>query len=104
MTVIAGDTRTAIVGEEGDKLKSFESGIDDYITKPFSPRELVARIKAVLRRHGTPEDDLLEAAGIRMNLRSHQVTIMDKTVHLGPTEFRLLQVLMRHPERAFDAA
>ncbi len=89
-------------GEEADKLKSFDSGVDDYVTKPFSPRELVARIKALLRRSGSPEDDLLEVGGICLNLSSHVATVGGNEVHVGPTEYRLLELLMRHPNRAFD--
>jgi two-component system, OmpR family, phosphate regulon response regulator PhoB len=89
-------------GEESDKLRSFDSGIDDYVTKPFSPRELLARIKALLRRSGTPEDGVLQAAGIALDTQSHRLTIDGQEVHLGPTEFRLLEFLMRHPNRAFD--
>jgi len=89
-------------GEEADKLKSFESGVDDYVTKPFSPRELVARVKALLRRTGIPEDSILVMQGIRLDLNSHRITIDGDAVHIGPTEFRLLELLMRHPDRAFD--
>jgi two-component system phosphate regulon response regulator PhoB len=89
-------------GEEGDKLKSFDVGVDDYVTKPFSPRELLARIKALLRRSGAPEDNVLELGDIRLDLDSHRVTIRGEAVHIGPTEFRLLELLMRHPERVFD--
>jgi len=88
--------------EEGDKLKSFDSGVDDYVTKPFSPRELLARVKALLRRSGAPEDNLLEVGGIKLDLNGHRVSIGDEAVHMGPTEYRLLELLMRHPERAFD--
>jgi len=89
-------------GEEADKLKSFDSGVDDYVTKPFSPKELMARVKALLRRTGAPEDDLLEVGGIRLDLTSHRVSIGDEPIHMGPTEYRLLELLMRNPERAFD--
>ncbi|XOV81620.1 MAG: phosphate regulon transcriptional regulator PhoB [bacterium] len=89
-------------GEEADKLKSFDSGVDDYVTKPFSPKELMARVKALLRRTGAPEDNLLEVGGIRLDLASHRVSIGDEAIHMGPTEYRLLELLMRHPERAFD--
>jgi two-component system phosphate regulon response regulator PhoB len=89
-------------GDEPDKLKSFASGVDDYITKPFSPRELLARVKALLRRSGAPENNLLEACGITLNLDSHRITIQGNDVHTGPTEFRLLELLMRNPDRAFD--
>lgn len=89
-------------GEESDKLKSFDSGVDDYIVKPFSPRELIARVKALLRRTGTPDDGLLEAGSISMDLAAHQVRIGGEDVKLGPTEFRLLEQFMIHPDRAFD--
>ena len=75
-------------GDEPDKLKSFASGVDDYITKPFSPRELLARVKALLRRSGAPENNLLEACGITLNLDSHRITIQGHDVHTGPTEYR----------------
>ena len=88
--------------EESDILKSFESGIDDYMSKPFSPKELVARIKALLRRSGAPTDDLLEASGIRIDLVSHRVTIDGVDVNIGPTEYRLLELLMRNPDRVFE--
>ena len=88
-------------GEETDKLKSFDSGIDDYITKPFSPKELVARIKALLRRSGAPEDGVLAVGPIRLDLNAHKVTIADAPVKVGPTEFRLLELFMRNPDRAF---
>jgi two-component system, OmpR family, phosphate regulon response regulator PhoB len=89
-------------GEETDKLKSFETGIDDYITKPFSPRELVARVKALLRRSGTPPDGIIEASGIKIDTQGHRVLIDDQVVRMGPTEYRLLEFLVRHPNRAFD--
>jgi two-component system, OmpR family, phosphate regulon response regulator PhoB len=89
-------------GEESDKLKSFDSGVDDYITKPFSPRELIARVKALLRRTGVPVDGRLEAHGIELDTKSHRLSINGQAAHLGPTEFRLLEFLMRHPDRAFD--
>ena len=89
-------------GEEADKLKSFDAGIDDYMTKPFSPRELIARIKALLRRSGQPEDGVLALGRLKLDTRGHQVAVDEKQVHMGPTEFRLLELLMRNPERAFD--
>ena len=89
-------------GEEIDKLRSFEAGVDDYVTKPFSPKELTARIKALLRRTGQPENNELQIAGIRMDLTSHRLFVNDKEVSIGPTEFKLLELFMRHPNRAFD--
>ncbi len=89
-------------GEESDKLKSFDAGIDDYLTKPFSPRELIARIKALLRRSGDPEDGIIVLGRLTLDTRGHHVAIGEDPVHVGPTEFRLLELLMRHPDRAFD--
>jgi two-component system phosphate regulon response regulator PhoB len=88
--------------EETDVLKSFDSGVDDYMSKPFSPRELVARIKALLRRAGVPDDEVIEASGISMELNSHRVTINGEAVNIGPTEYRLLELLMRNPDRVFE--
>ena len=88
--------------EESDKLRSFASGVDDYVTKPFSPKELVARIKALLRRTGAPEGDSIERSGISLNRASRRVTVDGQELQIGPTEFRLLEVLMRNPDRAFD--
>ena len=89
-------------GEEPDKLKSCDVGIDDYITKPFSPRELLARIKALLKRSGTPENNVLESNGIQLDLNSHRVTINGQEIHTGPTEYRLLELLVRNPDRVFN--
>ena len=88
-------------GEQADKLKSFDSGVDDYITKPFSPRELVARMRALLRRAGTPEDGVLKSGPLRLDLNAHKLSVAGKAVKIGPTEFRLLELFMRNPNRAF---
>lgn len=86
--------------EEADKIAGLEAWVDDYVTKPFSPRELKARIKAVLRRR-SPEsvEEVLEAGPINLDPSTHRVTADGKTVELGPTEFRLLRFFMARPER-----
>jgi two-component system phosphate regulon response regulator PhoB len=90
-------------GEEGDKLRGLDSGADDYVTKPFSPSELIARIRAVLRRtKPTPADETLRYENLTMDLASHRVRRDGREVHLGPTEFRLLRYLLEHPGRVFS--
>ncbi len=90
-------------GEEEDKLKGLETGADDYITKPFSVKELEARIKAVLRRRA-PEltQDLIEYHGLRLDPASHKVSGNGKTLSMGPTEFRLLHFFLTHLERVYS--
>jgi len=91
--------------EEHDKLSGLEIGADDYITKPFSPRELNARIRALLRRRAPQTtDDIVEASGLKLDPVSHRVSGNGKPLTLGPTEFRLLHFMMTHPERVYSRA
>lgn len=90
-------------GEEGDRIRGLNGGADDYMTKPFSPRELIARVRAVLRRaRPALSEEKLAYADINMDLAAHRVTRSGRHVHLGPTEFRLLRYLLEHPGRVFS--
>ncbi|HEX8961666.1 MAG TPA: phosphate regulon transcriptional regulator PhoB [Rhodocyclaceae bacterium] len=87
-------------GEEADKVQGLTAGADDYVTKPFSPKELLARIQAVLRRQRPHvAEDIIEVGGLRLDPVTHRVTAGGAQVSLGPTEFRLLHFLMAHAER-----
>ncbi|MBC5766618.1 phosphate regulon transcriptional regulator PhoB [Ramlibacter albus] len=87
-------------GDEPDKVQGLDAGADDYITKPFSTQELLARIRAVLRRRAPEQvSDSVTIAGLTLDAGTHRVTWKDKPLKLGPTEFKLLHYLMKHPER-----
>jgi two-component system phosphate regulon response regulator PhoB len=90
-------------GEEADRVRGLTAGADDYVVKPFSPTELLARVSAVLRRSTTAApDEKLSHGGIVMDVAAHRVTRAGEVVHLGPTEFRLLRVLLKRPGRVFS--
>ena len=89
--------------EEQDKVSGLEGGADDYVTKPFSPRELLARINAVLRRsQSAAKDEVVLAGGLSLDAAGHRVMVGEATVPLGPTEYRLLSFFMTHPERVYS--
>lgn len=89
-------------GEEADRLRGFETGADDYVVKPFSPSELVARVRAVMRRaRPSLTADVLDYGGVAVDLSTHKVTRNDRPVHLSPTEYRLLHVLIEKPCHVF---
>ena len=89
--------------QERDKIEGLDAGADDYITTPFSPKELLARIRALLRRRAPQlTDDTIEVDGLRLDPPTHRVSAGDKEVRLGPTEFKLLHFFMTHPERVYS--
>lgn len=90
--------------EERDKVSGLEGGADDYITKPFSPRELVARIHAVLRRSAMMDTEIVAAGVLELDAAGHRVLASGTEIRLGPTEYRLLQFLMTHPDRVYNRA
>ena len=88
--------------EEHEKITGLDGGADDYITKPFSPRELIARINSLLRRTSSAPDSVLMAGELKLDPASHRVTAGDREINLGPTEYRLLKFLMENPERVYS--
>ena len=92
-------------GEEMDRVNGLEAGVDDYVVKPFSARELIARIKAVLRRsQGDDGSGVIELGGLRLDGPAHRVYAGEEPVAIGPTEYRLLHFFMTHPERVYSRA
>ncbi|WP_150046294.1 MULTISPECIES: phosphate regulon transcriptional regulator PhoB [Methylomonas] len=90
-------------GEEEDKIRGLEIGADDYVTKPFSPKELIARIKAVMRRSGKlTETGQLKIGDLTLDADQHRLTIAGKTVDVSPTEFRLMQFFMANPDKVYS--
>ena len=90
-------------GEDEDKVRGLEAGADDYITKPFSPKELTARLHAVMRRVSpTSVDEVIEVQGLKLDPVSHRVSAEEKALDMGPTEFKLLHFFMTHPERVYS--
>jgi two-component system phosphate regulon response regulator PhoB len=90
-------------GEEEDKIRGLEIGADDYVTKPFSPKELLARIKAVMRRSGKlSEQGQLSVGDLTLDAEQHRLTIAGKTVDVSPTEFRLMQFFMTNPDKVYS--
>jgi two-component system phosphate regulon response regulator PhoB len=110
---LRGDHRTSDIpiimltgrANESDKVAALEAGVDDYVTKPFSPRELLARIKALLRRSAPQRlDEVAEIAGLRLDPGPRRVTCDGRVIDLGDVEFRMLHFLMTHPERVHSRA
>ncbi|MDR4517365.1 MAG: phosphate regulon transcriptional regulator PhoB [Nitrosomonas sp.] len=109
--ILRKDARTRLIpiimltarADESDKIRGLEIGADDYVTKPFSPRELIARVKAVLRRRA-PEtlDEIIEIDGLVFDPIKHRIAVGNDEVELGPTEYRLLYFLMTHTERVYS--
>ncbi len=90
-------------GEEEDKIRGLEIGADDYVTKPFSPKELLARIKAVMRRSGKlSEQGQLSVGDLTLDAEQHRLSIAGKTVDVSPTEFRLMQFFMTNPDKVYS--
>lgn len=88
--------------EEDDRVSGLDGGADDYIVKPFSPRELLARIRAALRRTPTGGEEIVSFGDLKLDSGSHEVKIGDSEIRLGPTEYRLLEYFMLHPDRVYS--
>ena len=88
--------------DEYDKVAGLEGGADDYVTKPFSPRELIARIQAVLRRSTASDSEIISAGSLELDTAGHRVSANGDEIKLGPTEYRLLKFLMTHPDRVYS--
>lgn len=90
-------------GEEGDRVLGLDVGADDYIVKPYSPKEMISRVNAILRRVNAHQStDLLRFGDLEMNLASHKVSRNGRSIHLGPKEFKLLNILLEKPTKVFS--
>ena len=89
-------------GEEADKLRGFDTGVDDFVTKPFSPRELLARMKALLRRSGNDEHGIIQVKDMSLDMEAHRLSVGQEPVQIGPTEFKLLEFFMKHQDRVYS--
>jgi two-component system phosphate regulon response regulator PhoB len=90
-------------GEEADKVRGLDTGVDDYVTKPFSTKELLARLRAVLRRYATDaQQGVIEIGGLVLDPDTYRVTANEQTIEISPTEFKLLHFFITHPERVYS--